>query len=119
MDGIDPRLLDRIGAAATTVPRVLAADEVRARWIGHRLGAALRLHLPARLGLTAASALADEVEAAVHRELPPLERVGVRTVGRPAAQGSADAEEPEGRTIHDVLDPAAQEDTDARRHRSR
>ncbi|MBP2408933.1 cation diffusion facilitator family transporter [Brachybacterium fresconis] len=97
MDGIDPQLLDQIETAAVTVPGVLAADEIRARWIGHRLDAELRLHLPANLPLTAASAIATEAEAAVHRELPPLERVGVRTVGRPAPQGSADPAESEGR----------------------
>ncbi|WP_253705298.1 cation diffusion facilitator family transporter [Brachybacterium sp. P6-10-X1] len=88
MDGIDPALLEQIETVAATVPGVLTADEVRARWIGHRLEAELRLVLTADLELTAADEIATCVETALHHELPHLERVLVRTVGRAAPERS-------------------------------
>ena len=90
MDGIEPELLERVEIVAATVPGVLAVDDVRARWIGHRLEAELRVLLPPTLELTGAQAIAREVETALHRELPHLEHVGVRPVGRPTPQGSPD-----------------------------
>lgn len=89
MDGIEPELLDRIEATAVAVPGVLAVDEVRARWIGHRLEAELLLPLSPTLDLTAAGRITTGVETALHRELPHLERVGVRTVARADPQGAA------------------------------
>lgn len=89
MDGIEPELLDRIEATAVAVPGVIAVDEVRARWIGHRLEAELRLQLPPTLDLTAAGRITTGVETALHRELPHLERVGVRTSARPDPPSAA------------------------------
>nr|WP_281065033.1 cation diffusion facilitator family transporter [Brachybacterium sacelli] len=89
MDGIEPELLDRIEAAAVAVPGVLAVEGVRARWSGHRLEAELKLELPSSLDLTEAGSITADVETALHRELPHLERAGVLVSARPGPQGAA------------------------------
>ena len=43
MDGVDHGMLDRVEAVAATVPGVLTVDHARARWVGHRMEADVRV----------------------------------------------------------------------------
>ncbi|HJV08727.1 MAG TPA: cation transporter dimerization domain-containing protein, partial [Acidimicrobiales bacterium] len=73
LDGVDPALLDQASTAAASVSGVEAVDEVRARWIGHRLHADVRLTVDRDLDVAAAHHIATDVEHALLQELPAFE----------------------------------------------
>lgn len=73
LDGVDPALLDRARATAASVAGVQAVDDLRARWIGHRLQADVRVTVDRALDVATAHHIAEDVEAALLHELPALE----------------------------------------------
>ena len=73
LDGVDPAVLDRVRATAASVAGVQEVGEVRARWIGHRMQADVRMTVDRELDVAAAHHIAEEVEAAMLHELPELE----------------------------------------------
>jgi cation diffusion facilitator family transporter len=77
MDGIEPELVDRAEHALEHVPGILAVDDVRLRWIGHRLEGSARI-TAADMPLRDAAALAHEGEHVVAHALPNLDRFDVR-----------------------------------------
>ena len=73
LDGVDPALLDQSRTAAASVAGVQEVGEVRARWIGHRLQADVRLTVDRDLDVAAAHEIADEVERALLAAVPVME----------------------------------------------
>jgi cation diffusion facilitator family transporter len=88
LDGVEPGLLDEIRHAAGHVEGVRGIENLRARWIGHRLHAEGDLLVDAALPVAAAAELAARVEQAAIGHLPGLERLRLSAV---AAAGSATA----------------------------
>jgi cation diffusion facilitator family transporter len=73
LDGVDPTVLERARGTAASVAGVENVDEVRARWIGHRLHAEVRMTVDRDLDVAAAHHIADDVEQALIHELPELD----------------------------------------------
>ena len=73
LDGVDPALLDQARTTVASVTGVENVDEVRARWIGHRLHADVRMTVDRDLDVAAAHHIATDVERALLHELPALE----------------------------------------------
>jgi cation diffusion facilitator family transporter len=65
LDAVDPDIVTRIGETVAAVNGVVAVTEVRARWVGHRLLAQVRLSVEGSLSVTRAHAIAETV----HHEL--------------------------------------------------
>lgn len=66
LDAVDPHIVEHIDEALRNVTGVRSVTEVRARWIGHRLFAQVRLSVDGNISVTEAHAVA---EAALHRLL--------------------------------------------------
>jgi cation diffusion facilitator family transporter len=77
LDGVDPALVTRAEGVLGDVPGVLRLEEVRVRWIGHRMRAdavlAVDPHLDVSQGHDVATAATDALRAA----LPQLDAVSV------------------------------------------
>jgi cation diffusion facilitator family transporter len=72
LDAVDPGVVHAIRGAAESVTGVAGASEVRARWIGHRLRAEVRLSVAGGLTVTQGHAVAEEV---LHRLLHDVPRL--------------------------------------------
>jgi cation diffusion facilitator family transporter len=65
LDAVDPAVVTRISQTVAAVPGVVAVTEVRARWMGHRLLAQVRLSVDGTLSV----ARAHEIAEVAHHEL--------------------------------------------------
>ena len=65
LDAVDPATVARVLDTVSAVPGVLAVTEVRARWMGHRLLAQVRLSVDGTLSV----AKAHEIAEVAHHEL--------------------------------------------------
>jgi cation diffusion facilitator family transporter len=72
LDGVDPEALDAVRHAAGHVTDVREVNDVRARWIGHRLHAELSVTVPAALTVGQAHAVAREVRHRLLHDVPHL-----------------------------------------------
>ena len=79
MNGVDPRLVDRLEREAAEVPDVRAVRDVRVRWEGHRLYADLALGVSPALTVTQAHAVAHRVEHELLHRIAHLDHVTVHT----------------------------------------
>ena len=77
MDAVDPELVDAAERALRAVPGVLDVEDLRLRWIGHRIRAETGLVVDASLGIVEAHAIAT---AAHHRLLHDVPRLADATV---------------------------------------
>ena len=77
MDAVDPTLVDTAEASLRAVPGVLDVEELRLRWIGHRLRAEVGVVVDARLSVIAAH---DVATAAHHRLLHDVPKLIEATV---------------------------------------
>src|SRR5665213_934585 len=60
LDAVDPVIIEQISTIVGSVTGVVAVTEVRARWVGHRLLAQVRLSVAGTLQVTAAHSIAEE-----------------------------------------------------------
>lgn len=81
MDGIEPELLARAEHALEHIPEVTAAEQVRLRWVGHRLHGEAVIHIP-DVTLTEANRIAVSAELSVKKHLPNLDDMSIRTLAR-------------------------------------
>lgn len=79
LDGVDPALVDRAERALTGTPGVLGVEQVRVRWIGHRIVGDAVIRVGAER-LADADAIAAEAEQALIDELPGVDGFTVRPV---------------------------------------
>lgn len=99
LDGVEPEVVDAIQHAVEHVAGVLAVEQIRARWLGHRLYAEVAIALSPQLSLQEAQALAQQVQTQLHEHLPYLAVatvwpvVTVTTEAIPAASSEATATE--------------------------
>jgi cation diffusion facilitator family transporter len=73
LDGVEPGILAELRHAAEHVPGVRGIENLRARWVGHRLHAEADLVVDGGIPISDGVHLADEVRAAAMRHLPALE----------------------------------------------
>jgi cation diffusion facilitator family transporter len=72
LDGVDPGLVDEARHAIEHVAGVGCIEDIKARWIGHRLFVEVTLTLDDRLLLATANAIADQVRHELADHLPAL-----------------------------------------------
>ena len=72
LDAVDPALVDRAETALRATTGVLAVDELRLRWVGHRVTAEAEVAVNADLTLVAAHEIAHEAEDALRHAVPQL-----------------------------------------------
>jgi cation diffusion facilitator family transporter len=77
LDGVDPALVDRAHEALAGVPGVRGVEELRLRWLGHRLRAEAIVGVDHALDVRAGHDIAVAAAAALRAALPQLEQVGV------------------------------------------
>ncbi|GAA3437075.1 cation diffusion facilitator family transporter [Kutzneria kofuensis] len=88
MDAVDPATIDLAERTASEVPNVLAAGQVRMRWIGHTLRAELAVTVDADLTVEQAHRIAHDVE---HRLVHAVPRLAAATVHTEPAVRAGDA----------------------------
>jgi cation diffusion facilitator family transporter len=77
MDAVDPALVDTAETAVRAVPGVVAVEELRLRWSGHRVRAEVGIAVDAGLDVVAAHDIATAVQ---HRLLHDVPRLVAATV---------------------------------------
>ncbi len=88
MDAVDPELVERAGASVSGVPGVLGIDDLRIRWVGHRLRAEVDLLVDERLTVVEGHAIADRAYHALLHDVPKLTTAVVHV--SPAGSGGTD-----------------------------
>jgi cation diffusion facilitator family transporter len=73
LDGVDPKAIEEIQHAASSVPGVEDVAEVRARWIGHRLRTEVNVAVDPSLPVAEGHAIAREVNHRLMHELGYLD----------------------------------------------
>jgi cation diffusion facilitator family transporter len=91
MDAVDPKVVDLAEHTAMHVPGVLAAGDVRMRWIGHSLRAELTVTLDADLTVGQAHRIAHDVEHELVHTIPRLAAATVHTEPAAGAKHAHDA----------------------------
>jgi cation diffusion facilitator family transporter len=84
MDAVDPQLVTDARRAASHVPGVVAVDELRVRWIGHRMHGEVEVTVAPGLRVDNAHQIAHEVEHALLHSVPRLDHAIVHTSPAPA-----------------------------------
>jgi len=72
MDAVDPSLVDAAEASLRGVPGVVAVEELRLRWIGHRVRAETGITVDAALGIVEAHDIATAAKHALLHDVPKL-----------------------------------------------
>src|SRR5215210_3990156 len=72
MDAVDPSLVDTAEISLRAVPGVVDVDELRLRWIGHRLRAETGITVQTGLGIVEAHDIATAAEHALLHGVPKL-----------------------------------------------
>lgn len=78
MDGVEPDLLDTAEATLAAIPGVLAADEVRMRWVGHEIHAEAVVEVDRGLSLDAADEITRTATQQLTDAIPRLTRAVLR-----------------------------------------
>jgi cation diffusion facilitator family transporter len=108
MDAVDPSLIRQIEHFTGEVTGVRQVAQVRARWVGHRLLAELRVVADNLNTLAETHALAQNIEQTLRRAIPHLNEVIVQTVPEYEQPATAQDYEALGR---DLLPPRYQNRT--------
>jgi len=77
MNGVDPRLVDRLEHEAALVPGVTAVHDVQVRWEGHRLYGDLAIGVSPNLAITQAHEIAHATEHELLHHIAHLDHVTV------------------------------------------
>jgi cation diffusion facilitator family transporter len=72
LDGVEPAVIDHVHAIARGVKGVTGVTGVRARWIGHRLHAEVKISVESELTVRVGHEIANEVEHDLQHHLPFL-----------------------------------------------
>jgi len=88
MDAVDPTLVQAAEDSLRATPGVRDVEEVRLRWIGHRIRAEVGLVVDADLGLVEAHAVANDAHHRLLHEVKGVDDVTVHV--SPADAGDAD-----------------------------
>jgi cation diffusion facilitator family transporter len=77
LDGVDPGLVATAEAALSAAPGVRAVQDLRLRWLGHRLLAEAVVALDPTLDLVATQRVVQDAADAVRARVPQLDRIAV------------------------------------------
>ena len=80
LDGVEPPTIGELRHAAQHARGVISVESVRARWLGHRLWAEMKVGVDPVLSLADARKVAADVEEHARGHLPALERLLVEMV---------------------------------------
>ncbi len=69
IDGVEPEYVDQVRATVAKVPGVIAVNDIRARWIGHRLRAEVGIVLSPTMTVADAHDITSEVEHQLKHDL--------------------------------------------------
>jgi len=72
MDAVEPELIEQVEKEAAKVPGVAGVDNVRGRWIGHKLFAELSVEVDGSLSTSASHAIGEDVRHDLFHRLPRL-----------------------------------------------
>ena len=86
MDAVEPELVDAAEASLRSTPGVQDVDDVRLRWIGHRIRAEVGLVVDGSLSLVDAHAVATDAHHRLLHDVPRVDDVTVH-VGPPVEGG--------------------------------
>jgi len=86
MDAVEPDLVDAAEASVRATPGVLEVEDVRLRWIGHRIRAEVGILVDSGLGLVQAHEVANQVHHQLLHDVAKLDDVTVH-VGPLSADG--------------------------------
>lgn len=89
LDGVEPDVIDQIGAIAQAVDGVVRVSGTRARWLGHRLRAEVNVSVAPELTVVAGQRIAEAVEAQLRGQLQFLSGAVVQVAPNTAAGESA------------------------------
>jgi cation diffusion facilitator family transporter len=98
LDGVERHTLGELRHAAEDARGVRSVESVRARWLGHRLQAEMRLAVDPALSLAHAREVAKGIEEHARGHLPALERLLVEIV--PASGGKRSDRHPQAKRHH-------------------
>ncbi|HET7313533.1 cation diffusion facilitator family transporter [Salinisphaera sp.] len=73
LDGVEPDVIDEIEHAAGHVDHVQRIDDVRARWLGHKLAVELRVGLEPNLSVAQAGEVTSAIRKTLTDHLPALD----------------------------------------------
>ena len=108
MDGVDPALVEQIGAVLRGTQGIESIDAVRVRWIGHALHAEADVTSDADLSLSTAHAIAEDARHQLLHKIRRLSSVTIHT--SPSARPGVD---PHAVTAHHFTKPLAASGPDA------
>jgi cation diffusion facilitator family transporter len=111
MDAVDPELVDAAEASLRSVPGVHDVEDLRLRWIGHRIRAETGLAVDGRLSLAEAHRIAHEAQHRLLHDVPGLSDATVHV--SPAAYEGLAAHEA---VAHHGLPAARATDSATHRH---
>lgn len=77
MDRVEPQLVAHVEQTAKGVPQVEAVSDIRLRWIGHRLDAALHVTVDCEITVAQGHTIAEDVRHALFHEVKGLDTVMV------------------------------------------
>lgn len=77
MDAVEPQLVDTAEASMRSVPGVQDVEELRLRWIGHRIRAEVGIVVDSGLGIVEAHDIANEAHHRLLHDVPKLDAVTV------------------------------------------
>ena len=80
LDGVEQPTISELRRAAQHASGVIGVEAVRARWLGHRLQAEMRLGVEPALSVADARKVAVDVEEHARAHLPALERLLIEIV---------------------------------------
>ena len=77
IDGIEPDILAQIEHAPMHINGVVSVQDVRARWVGHRVHADITIYVDPNLSVQQADAMAKQVEHSLRDHVPLLSSIAV------------------------------------------
>ena len=80
LDGVEPQIINELRHSAEHTKGVQDAETVRARWLGHRLYADVRVTVDSALSIGDAMKVADDLKTHAHGHLAALESLQVELV---------------------------------------
>lgn len=88
MDAVEPELVDAAEASLRATPGVLDVEDLRLRWIGHRIRAETGIVVDSRLGIIEAHDVANDAHHRLLHDIPKLADVTVHV--SPHSDGETD-----------------------------
>jgi len=90
LDAVDPHIVPSIIATASEVPGVEGVDDVRARWVGHRLHIIMNIEVDAEMTLARAHEIAEEVRHRLFHRIDGVSEAIIHTDPHSVGEGAVD-----------------------------